>query len=83
MSSHRNFWNNWFPSPKRLQKRIDSLTAELALAQQRISQLETDTAARAAASEQRISQLETDTAARAAASEQRISQLETAAHQSA
>jgi len=72
----RSFWQKWFPAPKTNQERIDALEAELLLAQQRISQLEGDTAARAAASEQRISQLEGDTAALSLASRSLLPALE-------
>ncbi|KXU33920.1 hypothetical protein AXK12_08420, partial [Cephaloticoccus capnophilus] len=62
----RNFWQKWFPSPKKNQERVDTLEAELTLLQQRLTQLESQGAASAAAAEQRFAQLESQGAASAA-----------------
>jgi len=65
--SDRNFWRNWFPSPKKLQKRIDALAAELALSHECCTRLERASAAKAAEAEEaersRAAQLATQAAA--------------------
>jgi len=68
----RSFWQKWFPTPKKNQERADALEAALILAQQRLTQLESQAAATAASSEQRFTQLESQAA-------QRFTQLESQA----
>jgi len=74
--SDRNFWRNWFPSPKKLQRRIDALTAELALCQHRFARLEAHFAAQAEAHSQGFARLQADSAAKAEAAEHRFARLD-------
>jgi len=74
--SDRNFWRNWFPSPKKLQKRIDALAAELALSHEHCTRLERASAAKAEEAHKQIADLESQLTVARQDAQNRVSQLE-------